>query len=384
MSYWPPGWYNLEVYAPYIVGLVFSGVLLGVVWVVTYNYYTGHPEDKRHLQIFIAVVCLLTTLDTVTLCGNVVELAKRPGDFVYVLAVQVGAWGTIRAICSAVCTFLVQGYMIHVFFGFLLKLRYQDISALQKVALWGLRILIGMATLLGLGATIAAIVWARDTIGPEALINPNISKTQTLTELWSMIYGTLLGVDVALTVGFSVYLHSLRTGFVATNRVINTLVKILLRNGLLATSLQLASLVLYKYSNSYWIAFPNTLSSKIYVLTLLSLVTQPRSAREQAIDEGFKPPTGVSRVVQNSSSSVGRISNTSNSNPYQCHTCRHRILSVSSEQSNSVDPRSPLSFVQFLTSPEEDSAIPIDEDVKGSRHHDSVSDAEKGLIRQGR
>ncbi|WRT64173.1 uncharacterized protein IL334_001102 [Kwoniella shivajii] len=356
VPYWPPGWSYFAVYGPMIVGLGFSFLLLGIV--LASRYFLRFQEDR--LQIKLLFICLLTTADTTLLWAQMFKIFDRPGDFLWTLDIQTGHIGWGRAITSSICTFIVQGYMIHIFFTFALALRAGDDSKMVRSLIWSFRILLCCLVVLGMVTSWIAPIYARD-IASENTAAVNDKKHKLLTLFWNLQYSSQFSVDFILTVIFSIYLHCVRTGFKTTNSIINSLVIILLRNGFLVTSLQLASLLLYTLTKSYWILLPGAVSSKLYVLTALSLVTKPRAVQQRSLEEGLRPPQGITRPL----SEAEFISSSKLLRSTTCQVCRSRSIGSSGQvqrKYENASPRLNLSFMEFI-SHHDNNEFPLEETI---------------------
>ncbi|WVW82338.1 hypothetical protein I302_104345 [Kwoniella bestiolae CBS 10118] len=96
-------------------------------------------------------------------------------------------------------------------------------------------------------------------------------------------FTSILILDVILSVLFSLKLQRSRTGFASSNRVIDVLLFILLRNGFLATALQLTTVVLSRNPDkNMWTMIPGGIISKVYVLTVLAILTKPRDGQNRS------------------------------------------------------------------------------------------------------
>ncbi|WWC86278.1 uncharacterized protein L201_001151 [Kwoniella dendrophila CBS 6074] len=402
--YWPSKWSYFDVYGPIQLGVGFNSLFLGLVWAGTYKYFDRYRDDKLRIKVFIGFLCLLTTVDTAMLWTLVLQLTYKPGDFIYALEVQAGHFGWARTIFSSTCAFLVQYYMIHTFFSFALKLRYQGSrhALLKKNLIRFSGFLLFLTALTGMIAAWVAPVYSKALVSDS---NYNdLKKTQAVSFTWQLQYGAVLSVDIILTVVFSTYLHSVRTGFSSTNSVINALVIILLRNGLLVTSLQLATLLLYTLTSTYWIVFPAAFSSKLYVLTVLSLITKPRSVQSRSFEQTLKPPPGITRplsgiVTENiavaTSSTISKGSG-SNGSSTICQSCRSRVIPVTVTSANRRSHDDPigssgdnhskgglLSFTEFLGNGDNILEItPEEEEDKWLVDDNAENDLEKGLVKQ--
>ncbi|WVF70474.1 hypothetical protein IAT40_005264 [Kwoniella sp. CBS 6097] len=361
-DYWPAGWSKMDVYGPTLIGGMFSCASLGIVWAATYSYYHRYHKDPLGAKALVAVLCALTTVDTVLLCSIIIETCVyNPGNFIKALEVLSEPIGWIRSLICALAGFITQGFMIHRFITFAYAIRIRTSSTRSKCVFWSGLTLLSGTCLLGLAGAIATAV---------------ILGSRTLDIAWNVQYTAMLIVDVILTILFSAYLHQSRTGFVNTNRVLNVLLLILLRNGLLMSAVQLCLLLLFKLSPTFWITFPTAIMSKVYTLTVLSILTKPRSVNERSHQKSMQPPAGIvdltmggQRSGSGSGSGAGSgsglgagINPTSSSGMGVCSSCQRRSnwTSIKSEDDETSRDRSSkrhqtsgLTFSEFLQSPDE-------------------------------
>ncbi|KAK4688006.1 hypothetical protein P7C73_g2116, partial [Tremellales sp. Uapishka_1] len=93
-----------------------------------------------------------------------------------------------------------------------------------------------------------------------------------------MIYLSL-GLDLTLVCFMAIELHQARTGFGASDSVLDVLTTTAVRNGSLALSTQIGQLVVFRLNKkTAWFELPLTCISKIYAITIMSMLTAPRKA----------------------------------------------------------------------------------------------------------
>ncbi|KAK4689238.1 hypothetical protein P7C73_g865, partial [Tremellales sp. Uapishka_1] len=97
-------------------------------------------------------------------------------------------------------------------------------------------------------------------------------------------------LDLCLTVFMTMELRGARSGFPGSNRVLDKLQTVFLRNGFLVLSLQMSQLILFIVYGSAWDDFASIWIGKIYIITVISILTGPRSAsnrhRRQEEEQG--------------------------------------------------------------------------------------------------
>ncbi|WVW82340.1 hypothetical protein I302_104347 [Kwoniella bestiolae CBS 10118] len=137
-------------------------------------------------------------------------------------------------------------------------------------------------------------------------------------------------------------LQKSRTSFSESNRIIDVLLFVLLRNGFLVTALQLTALVLSQIdTKATWSLIPSSTISKVYVLNVLAILTKPRDSQERSY-----AATPLPNIPFNGSSTqAGGVT---------CKSCRNRLFHRSTDREHQYGQ---FNLTEFL----QDSSIGDDE-----------------------
>nr|XP_019049273.1 hypothetical protein I302_03055 [Kwoniella bestiolae CBS 10118]OCF28203.1 hypothetical protein I302_03055 [Kwoniella bestiolae CBS 10118] len=133
-----------------------------------------------------------------------------------------------------------------------------------------------------------------------------------------------------------------QTSFSESNRIIDVLLFVLLRNGFLVTALQLTALVLSQIdTKATWSLIPSSTISKVYVLNVLAILTKPRDSQERSY-----AATPLPNIPFNGSSTqAGGVT---------CKSCRNRLFHRSTDREHQYGQ---FNLTEFL----QDSSIGDDE-----------------------
>ncbi|WWC58694.1 uncharacterized protein I303_101238 [Kwoniella dejecticola CBS 10117] len=326
-------WDAFEIYGPSLIGALLSTLVLGIVWAAISGYFYRYPKDRTGTKILVLALGCLTTAESVVICLSVIKTsAVHAGDIPYAIAVQFTHIGWLRIIFGSLAGYITQLFMIRKIMSLYKALSWSKNSKTTKVVYWAAYfILVGLATL-SISGCLANPIYLSTLEDPYSLAVPGSRQYRVSSWLWISTFICLLTLDVILNIMFSIRLRTARTGFAMSNRIIDTLIVVLLRNGFLVTALQVATLILYKLGKSaIWIAFPSALISKIYVLTVISILTRPRDT-QQSFTNGVLERQPQPRLTAESDCSRCR----------SCQSCK--MLQSCASASGPPDTPQPLLF----------------------------------------
>ncbi|WWD09434.1 hypothetical protein V865_007558 [Kwoniella europaea PYCC6329] len=349
-----------DIFASIIVSGLLSSLTLGIVW--AFGYLRRYPKDSWHAKLLVAAQGVLVTIESIVICVMVVETcAVHIGDDTYALTIQLDSLAWVRSIIGSIVAFTTQLFMINRFMRLFRSLSLHKRSPYRtKVLYWsGLTILTLLAVLCflaGLANPIYLGILKRSSV---PLDSPQSSFSRAFPIIYDTQFISLLVLDVILTVLFSLKLQKSRTGFAASNRIIDVLLIVLVRNGFLVTALQLTAVVISQFpERASWSLITNNTISKVYVLTVLAILTKPRDTH---LDSPFSSrPTGDYASGPSSGSGTGGTGGGS------CQTCRKR-LHIRSPTPHSIGgpKQEPLNLTEFLSEGSVDKSVELDDWQEG-------------------
>ncbi|OCF55434.1 hypothetical protein L486_06917 [Kwoniella mangroviensis CBS 10435] len=355
-----------DILASIIISGLLSSLTLGIVWVTAFGYLRRYPKDRWHAKLLVAAQGVLVTIESIVVCVMVVETcAVHNGDDTYALTIQLGSLAWVRSIIGSIVAFTTQLFMINRFMRLFRSLSFHKRSPYRtKVLYWsGLTILTSLAVLCFLAGLANPIYLAILKRSGVPLDSPQSSFSRSFPIIYDIQFISLLVLDVILTVLFSLKLQKSRTGFAASNRIIDVLLITLVRNGFLVTALQLTAVVISQFpERASWSLITNNTISKVYVLTVLAILTKPRDTH---LDSPFSSrPTGDYASGPSSGSGIGGTGGGS------CQTCRKRLHLRSPTLHSIGGPKQePLNLTEFLSEGSIDKSVQLDDWQEGKERH---------------
>ncbi|WWC99712.1 hypothetical protein V866_006617 [Kwoniella sp. B9012] len=370
----PPNRAPFDTFASIIISGSLSSLTLGIVWKEprlsrssgqAFGYLRRYPKDSWHAKLLVAAQGVLVTIESIVICVMVVETcAVHIGDDTYALTIQLDSLAWVRSVIGSIVAFTTQLFMINRFMRLFRSLSLHKRSPYRtKVLYWsGLIILTSLAILCflaGLANPIYLGILKRSSV---PLDSPQSSFSRAFPIIYDTQFISLLVLDMILTVLFSLKLQKSRTGFAASNRIIDVLLIVLVRNGFLVTALQLTAVVISQFpERASWTLMTNNTISKVYVLTVLAILTKPRDTH---LDSPFSSrPTGDYTSGPSGGSGTGGTGGTGGGS---CQTCRKR-LHIRSPTSHSIGgpKQEPLNLTEFLSEGSVDKSVQLDDWQEG-------------------
>nr|XP_019049272.1 hypothetical protein I302_03054 [Kwoniella bestiolae CBS 10118]OCF28202.1 hypothetical protein I302_03054 [Kwoniella bestiolae CBS 10118] len=114
-----------------------------------FSYLHGFPKDSWLAKVFVAVLGIVVTIESVVICVGLVKTSiQHPQDVAYALAFHMSPLGWVRSLTSSIIAFMTQVFMIVKFMKFFRSLSYQERSVARTDLLYriGMSVLLLLAT----------------------------------------------------------------------------------------------------------------------------------------------------------------------------------------------------------------------------------------------
>ncbi|KAL7419020.1 hypothetical protein Q5752_006705 [Cryptotrichosporon argae] len=270
ISYW-------SMFGPPMLGL-FIGLLFQGAF-STFAYFRLYPKDPRQTRTLLLM--FLTWINTAAGCVRVVRTGiSHPGDraFYYDAAARPEIWAQrlLYGLSVSACQAFMWGRMI-IFSRALAQVHGRAMAALSWFIVFGVGgvLLLGVVGTLGLTITLAmiksylAIGWDGNTV---------VGKLKT----WYNLQGvTLTTVDfLILTIMLSM-IRIARTGFAASETVLDQMTVIVARTGSIAVITQLAQVLTFNLTVSTWGDMTPMFIGQFCAFAVVSILVEPRHVQER-------------------------------------------------------------------------------------------------------
>ncbi|KAL1950417.1 hypothetical protein VTO73DRAFT_5541 [Trametes versicolor] len=234
-------------YGPIFVGVVFNILLYGIMITQTFLYFTVYKKDRTWMKIFVA---LLFICDTVNCAFDI--------SFLYIPLVN--NFGNPSSLMYATWVFATDpvmtaliGALTQLFFAWRVNVLTHSIPAVIFISFCALCQLCG-----GLGTSIAV------GMIPEFV---HFQKFEIIVIVWLAFSAV---ADCAITVALVWHLRKHKTGFVATDDIVNRIIRLTVQTGLITALCAVIDLVLFLASPSGLHLVFNLPLSKLYTNSLMS------------------------------------------------------------------------------------------------------------------
>ncbi|OJT08158.1 hypothetical protein TRAPUB_954 [Trametes pubescens] len=236
-----------RLYGPIFVGVVFNILLYGIMITQTFLYFTVYKKDRVWMKIFVA---LLFICDTVNCAFDI--------SFLYIPLVN--NFGNPASLMYATWVFATDpvmtaliGALTQCFFAWRVNVLTHSIPAVIFISFCALCQLCG-----GLGTSIAV------GMIPEFV---HFQKFEIIVIVWLAFSAV---ADCAITVALVWHLRKHKTGFVATDDIVNRIIRLTVQTGLITALCAVIDLVLFLATPSGLHLVFNLPLSKLYTNSLMS------------------------------------------------------------------------------------------------------------------
>ncbi|KAI0067075.1 hypothetical protein BV25DRAFT_1912412 [Artomyces pyxidatus] len=230
-----------------IVGMMLNLILYGFMFMQCFVYLTTYKNDAMWIKLFVAYLFIADSVDTAFTAATLYDyLVKHFGEVDY-LATASWLFDTDPAMTGIIsCS-------VQLFFAYRVKrlTGYTWVSALISV--------LAVASFCGaLGSAIAVNWWHKFV---------DFQHFQSVVVLWLVCAAV---ADILITAILVWYLKGKRTGFVATDDIIDRIVRLTVQTGLLTALIATVDVILFLASKSDYHLLFNLPLSKLYTNSLMS------------------------------------------------------------------------------------------------------------------
>jgi len=229
------------------IGLIFNILLYGVVTTQVFLYYTTYRRDRSWIKLYVAILFFCDTLNSIFDIACVyIPLINNFGD---TDALGYASWwfGTDPAMT------VIIAMMVQMFFAWRVKVLTGSMLVVCFIVLCSIGQFCG-----GLGMSIA--------IG----MIPQYSQFRRFEAIVIVWLACAVLADVAITISLVWRLRSEKTGFPATDDVVNKIIRMTVQTGLITTLCGIAHLVSFLATSSGIHLIFNLCLAKLYTISLMS------------------------------------------------------------------------------------------------------------------
>ncbi|TCD70890.1 hypothetical protein EIP91_001198 [Steccherinum ochraceum] len=236
-----------QTYGPIFIGVVFNIVLYGIMITQTFLYYTVYKRDRLWMKLFVAVLFVCDTLNSVfDLAFLYIPLVTKYGD-VHELTYATWVFATDPAM-TAIIALLVQ-----MFFAWRVYVLTNSVTAVTFIVACSIGQWCG-----GMGTAIA--------VG----MVPEFTHFQSFKAIVIVWLTCSAVADTAITIALVWHLRRHKTGFSPTDDAVNRIIRLTVQTGLVTALCAIVDLILFLASPSGLHLIFNLPLSKLYTNSLMS------------------------------------------------------------------------------------------------------------------
>lgn len=249
-------------HGPALVGIFLACILYGIMLLQCFGFWTHFSKDRMWLKCYVGLLLLVDTLSTIFAMWWIYNLLVN--NFANLNAFANADW--LLAADPALVG--ITGTCCQLFFAWRIKVLTGKWWLTSIVT--ALSIISGLAAI-GSGIAVSWVVKLAE-----------FDKFQSVGCLW---LATTAAVDILITAIMTVNLNQRRTGFRATDKLLNKIVRATVANGLITTVFAVVELSLYvgKPQTGLHIGFSFVLP-KLYCNSVLSSLNARKSGTPSSTD----------------------------------------------------------------------------------------------------
>ncbi|PBK65478.1 hypothetical protein ARMSODRAFT_435568 [Armillaria solidipes] len=252
----------IAAHGPALVGIFLACILYGIMLLQCFGFWTHFSKDRMWLKCYVGLLLLVDTLSTIFAMWWIYNLLVN--NFANLNAFANADW--LLAADPALVG--ITGTCCQLFFAWRIKV--------LTGKWWLTSIVTALSIISGLGAIGSgiAVSWVVQLA--------EFDKFQSVGCLW---LATTAAVDILITAIMTMNLNQRRTGFRATDKLLNKIVRATVANGLLTTVFAIVELSLYvgKPQTGLHIGFSFVLP-KLYCNSVLSSLNARKSGTPSSTD----------------------------------------------------------------------------------------------------
>ncbi|KAK0471567.1 hypothetical protein IW261DRAFT_835021 [Armillaria novae-zelandiae] len=262
-------------HGPALVGIFLACILYGIMLLQCFGFWTHFSKDRMWLKCYVGLLLLVDTLSTIFAMWWIYNLLVN--NFANLNAFANADW--LLAADPALVG--ITGTCCQLFFAWRIKVLTGKWWLTSIVT--ALSIISGLAAI-GSGIAVSWVVKLAE-----------FDKFQSVGCLW---LATTAAVDILITAIMTLNLNQRRTGFRATDKLLNKIVRATVANGLLTTVFAVVELSLYvgKPETGLHIGFSFVLP-KLYCNSVLSSLNARKSGTPSSTDNTSSHISGVHSLL---------------------------------------------------------------------------------------
>ncbi|KAI1794885.1 hypothetical protein LXA43DRAFT_91467 [Ganoderma leucocontextum] len=234
-------------YGPIFVGVIFNVLLYGIMITQTYLYFNVYKKDRLWMKLFVGLLFLCDTLNTAfDIAFLYTPLVNNFGDDT---ALMYASWVFAT---DPVMTALI-GSLVQCFFAWRVKVLTNSLPAVFFIATCAIVQFCG-----GLGTSIAV------GMIPEFF---HFQKFEVIVIIWLAFSAV---ADCTITIALVWHLRKHKTGFAATDDIVNRIIRLTVQTGLITALCALVDLILFLVTPTGLHLLFNLPLSKLYTNSLMS------------------------------------------------------------------------------------------------------------------
>ncbi|KAL1733483.1 hypothetical protein EV714DRAFT_204589 [Schizophyllum commune] len=269
-----------EGYAPspdatfgvFLIGIALASVYYGITFLQACFYFRSFPEDRRRMKALVAMVWFTVTLSHVFIChAAYYYLIKHQGN-TYALMHTVWSLALPAGVNS------MTGMMVQIFLArrvFILSGR----NWVLTVLIWALALAQG------------CMGWCSHFI---RLLHPDGTEIKKYAELVPPTFALTAATDVVVTASLVYYLQIRKTGVQGTNGLVNRLICMTVKSGLISSSLALSACITQLRCPASFVPIALCfILGKAYANTFLTSLNNRDTIRSESLASTDEDATGI-------------------------------------------------------------------------------------------
>jgi len=216
----------------YMLGIIINIFFMGMLTMQTWNYFHIFTEDRKSMKWYVGILYVINVLQTCCDCSLMyLNYAKHFGDINYFDVTNWLFW--TEPALNGMIAFLVQSFFIHRTWTFMRR---------YTTARWlYLAIFVPSVILCLISSLVLAAALAR--VGRMS----TVSHVKVEVVVWLVPASV---VDVGLTTVLTILLYRSKTGFLTTDSILNSLVRLTMETGFLSAVVAVLDTIFYVAQSS--------------------------------------------------------------------------------------------------------------------------------------
>ncbi|KAL1659298.1 hypothetical protein GGF50DRAFT_120033 [Schizophyllum commune] len=272
----------------FLIGIALASVYYGITFLQACFYFRSFPEDRRRMKALVAMVWFTVTLSHIFIChAAYYYLIKHQGN-TYALMHTVWSLALPAGVNS------MTGMMVQIFLArrvFILSGR----NWVLTVLIWALALAQGC---MGWSIAISSLLHPDGTEIKKYAVSDGEPRRDSglilLKELVPPTFALTAATDVVVTASLVFYLQIRKTGVQGTNGLVNRLICMTVKSGLISSSLALSACIIQiRCPESFVPIALCFILGKAYANTFLTSLNNRDTIRSQYLASTDEDATGI-------------------------------------------------------------------------------------------